>query len=685
MDLSTFRQLGTVRIVFTTRGCAFTAHRGYAYISAYCSSLTIQTSLCTGQDSAVLTAPPGFKAYNWSSGGVPIDTTQSITVPSATGITYNCVLHAYNGCSVSLNDTLSYTQILANFESGISCQNQLTQFTDKTSINQNAVVNWKWTFGDGSPDLIGVQNPTHTYINTGTYDVQLVAYSTEGCKDSITKQITVNPQPAITITGITDICTGYSATYSTEPGQSNYDWRVLTGGTITGGQNTKSITVLWNSPGNQTVEVNYANSYRCSASDYQVLPVTVHQSPSPSVLGNNVVCLNSIQTYTTEQNMTNYQWAVTGGTIIGKVDTAKVNVQWTSLGIQTISLNYVDANGCTLLNPVTRNVTVNPLPAPTITGNTAVCNNSTGNIYTTETGMTAYTWVVTGGIITAGGTATDNTATVTWNIVGTESISVNYNDANGCTAANPTVHNVLVTPLPDVIANPPTLAICSGFTADILLTSSVPSTTFAWNVPVLPPGVTMTVTSGTGDIHQIINNANTTPAVVNFSIMPTAGGCSALSPTIYPVTVNPLPIPTVSGTQSVCFNSTHAYSTEASMIGYSWTVSGGTIVSGATTNTINVHWTSSGLQTITINYLNQYGCTAVNPTSYNVTVNSLPVPTISGSNNVCNQSTGNVYTTETGMTAYTWVITGGIITAGGTATDNTATVTWNTVGVSPFR
>jgi uncharacterized protein (TIGR02145 family) len=454
----------------------------------------------------------------------------------------------------------------------------------------------------------------------------------------------------------------------------------LTGGTITGGQNTKSITVLWNSPGNQTVEVNYANSYRCSASDYQVLPVTVHQSPSPSVLGNNVVCLNSIQTYTTEQNMTNYQWAVTGGTIIGKVDTAKVNVQWTSLGIQTISLNYVDANGCTLLNPVTRNVTVNPLPAPTITGNTAVCNNSTGNIYTTETGMTAYTWVVTGGIITAGGTATDNTATVTWNTVGTESISVNYNDANGCTAANPTVHNVLVTPLPDVIANPPTLAICSGFTADILLTSSVPSTTFAWNVPVLPPGVTMTVTSGTGDIHQIINNANTTPAVVNFSIMPTAGGCSALSPTIYPVTMNPLPIPTVSGPTSVCFNSTQTYTTEGSMTGYSWTVSGGTIVSGPTTNTINVHWTSAGPQTITINYLNQYVCTAVNSTSYNVTVNPLPVPTISGSNNVCNQSTGNVYATETGMTAYTWVITGGIITAGGTATDNTATVTWNTVG-----
>ena len=98
-----------------------------------------------------------------------MDTTQSITVPSQTGVVYTCVLHAWNGCSVSMNDTLSYTLIQAGFTENLSCQNQPTQFTDKSSVNQNAIVNWKWNFGDGTPVVNGVQNPVHTYANTGTF------------------------------------------------------------------------------------------------------------------------------------------------------------------------------------------------------------------------------------------------------------------------------------------------------------------------------------------------------------------------------------------------------------------------------------------------------------------------------------------------------------------------------------
>jgi len=40
-------------------------------------------------------------------------------------------------------------------------------------------------------------------------------------------------------------------------------------------------------------------------------------------------------------------------------------------------------------------ITENPLPTPTINPNIAVCANSTGNVYTTEAGMTNYLWSVT--------------------------------------------------------------------------------------------------------------------------------------------------------------------------------------------------------------------------------------------------------------------------------------------------
>ncbi|MBK8952681.1 MAG: T9SS type A sorting domain-containing protein [Chitinophagaceae bacterium] len=64
-----------------------------------------------------------------------------------------------------------------------------------------------------------------------------------------------------------------------------------------------------------------------------------------------------------------------------------------------------------------------------------------------------------------------------------------------------------------------------------------------------------------------------------------------------------------------------------------------------------------------------------------VTVLPLPVPIIAGPASVCIGSAGNIYTTEPGKTGYVWTISGGgSITSGGTSTDNTVTVTWNTAG-----
>ncbi len=59
----------------------------------------------------------------------------------------------------------------------------------------------------------------------------------------------------------------------------------------------------------------------------------------------------------------------------------------------------------------------------------------------------------------------------------------------------------------------------------------------------------------------------------------------------------------------------------------------------------------------------------------------LPTPAITGPANVCQGSSGNVYTTEAGKTNYTWIVSaGGNITSGGGSTDNTATITWMSPG-----
>ncbi len=78
-------------------------------------------------------------------------------------------------------------------------------------------------------------------------------------------------------------------------------------------------------------------------------------------------------------------------------------------------------------------MTVYPLPVPLLTGTTAVCTDAI-EIYSTDAGNSGYTWNVTGGTISAGGTATDATATITWSTIGDQTVSVNYTNVNGCTA-----------------------------------------------------------------------------------------------------------------------------------------------------------------------------------------------------------------------------------------------------------
>ncbi len=109
-------------------------------------------------------------------------------------------------------------------------------------------------------------------------------------------------------------------------------------------------------------------------------------------------------------------------------------------------------------------VTVHQRPVPVISGPNITCAG-TGKVYTTSSGKTNYQWNVSaGGVITSGGSPTDNTITVTWNTIGTQHVYINYTDTNGCDASTPTDYNVMVTSSPavDVTITPSANPICAG-------------------------------------------------------------------------------------------------------------------------------------------------------------------------------------------------------------------------------
>ncbi len=606
-----------------------------------------------------------------------------------------------NGCTgfpVSFNVTVRPTPTATIAGGATVCQNSAPpnivisnpmNLTVTVTYNINGSGSYNVNIPANSNVSIGV--PTN---NPGTFHYNLVSIQYLNseppiCSTPITGTATINvvAQPVPVITGPTNICaetTGH--VYTTEAGMTNYTWVVSAGGTITagGGTNNNTVTVTWNTGGAQNVSVLYTNASGCVASTPTVFPVNVYPLPIPTITGSTSACVGSInRVYSTQPGMTNYQWTVSaGGTITagGTATSNSVTVTWTTVGPQTITVNYRNANGCTASAPTVKPITVTPLPVPVITGPTVMCAGSTGNVYTTEAGMSGYVWTVSaGGTITAGGTSNSNTATIRWNTAGPQTVRVSYTNLDGCTPAMPTVYPVTVNPRPVPTLAGPT-SVCVGSAGNVY-TTEAGMNNYTWTIAA---GGTITAGGGASDNSVTITWTTTGAKTVRVNYAD-ANGCTAASPTTLNVTSNALPTPAIAGLISACVGSSVTYTTVSGMSNYAWAVSaGGTITAGGTStdHEVTVTWNTAGPQTVSLNYTNLNGCSAINPSVRNVTVNPEPTPTfINPALNGCTGSAGVIYTTQAGMTGYSWSVTGGTITAGGSGTDNTATVVWNTTGV----
>jgi hypothetical protein len=222
--------------------------------------------------------------------------------------------------------------------------------------------------------------------------------------------------------------------------------------------------------------------------------------------------------------------------------------------------------------------------------------------------------------------------------------------------------------------------VCSGetvvYTAIPMNGGSNPS--FQWKVN----GLSMGPNSPVFSYIPVENDAITcilTSSLANVSGNPATSNAVTM-------TINPLPEPTIAGSSSVCMGSAGVtYSTEAGMSGYTWNVSsGGQIVSGEGTAGVTVNWSGTGIQTISVTYANNGGCSAQSPGTLNVTVTGTPGPSgiISGPALACVGTQGLVYTVGPllNATSYQWTLPPGVIITGGAGT-NSITVNFP---ASPF-
>ncbi|MDH5367434.1 MAG: T9SS type A sorting domain-containing protein [Cyclobacteriaceae bacterium] len=137
--------------------------------------------------------------------------------------------------------------------------------------------------------------------------------------------------------------------------------------------------------------------------------------------------------------------------------------------------------------------------------------------------------------------------------------------------------------------------------------------------------------------------------------------------------------PTISGNTEVCTSDTGSAYTVIGADTYTWTIIGGTLITGQGTNSITVDWGSTG-QVGSVSVVASNGCTIGATQTLSVNINSIAPTAIAGKIYVSELTLGEAYsvTAQTGY-IYTWTITGGTQASGGTT--NSITVDWGTAGV----
>ncbi|MGI4020409.1 MAG: PKD domain-containing protein [Janthinobacterium lividum] len=115
-----------------------------------------------------------------------------------------------NGCTSVLDSQKIhiYAKPVGKFMvSNPNCVTKEITFTDQSISSEGNILQWVWTFGDGSKQIQTSNAPfQHTYKAIGNYNVQLITYSNFGChSDPVIIPVVVHPQPVPNF-AIPEIC-----------------------------------------------------------------------------------------------------------------------------------------------------------------------------------------------------------------------------------------------------------------------------------------------------------------------------------------------------------------------------------------------------------------------------------------------------------------------------------------------
>jgi len=481
--------------------------------------------------------------YQWQASG-STEITEGLSIPApiqTTNYTVTVSPVAWEGYDFVPNIPICgfVTQITVNVTDApeVSIEGETTA-CENVILTASGGIAYAWS-GGVTPD-----EDTNTFNLSGTYTVTV--YGDNGCFTTHEITVTVNPLPTPNISGNTEFCAGGSTELDAGEDYTAYLWS----------DDSDEQTLIVTVAGTYSVTVTDDNDCTASSS----VTVTVNPLPAPNITGNTEFCEGGSTELDAGGGYTTYLWSdnSNGQTLIVAV-------------AGTYTVTVTDGNGCSTTDDIT--VTVKPLPAPNITGNTEFCEGGSTEL-DAGGGYTTYLW-------------SDDSNGQTLNVIAEGNYSVTVTDENDCSATDQVTVTENQLPTPNITGN---TEFCAGGSTE--LDAGGGYTTYLWSDD--SNGQTLIVAEA-GTYTVTVTDAN---------------GCTATDEIT--VTVNPLPDADAGNDKAICLGDNINLTATGGII-YQWN-------NGAFGSTITVSPVATTTYTVTVTDVN--GCT--DSDSVTITVNPLP-------------------------------------------------------------
>lgn len=392
----------------------------------------------------------GNLTFQWNFGN---GNSSTATNPSATYVnpgTYTVTLTVSNGSQTDTEVKTGYITVFEkptpDFSSSVTqgCFPLSVDFSDLSIPGSSGIESWYWDFGDGN--ISTQQNPTHTYLNAGTYDVTLLLIDSNNCQDDVTfsDYITVSSNFP------TADFSGNPLFGCNPPTQVNFVNNSSGNGTLTyswnfgNGQNSSQTNPshTYTDAGLYDVTLTVTDQIGCIDSLVRSGYVNVVDSVNVDFLSSTInACVGQNVSFFDNSTATpiSWQWDFGDG---GTANTQNPGHVYNTPGTYTVSLMADYVGSCSGTEIKTAYITVSDVPVPSFT----VDNNSgchipfTANFTNTTTGGNTYIWD-----FGDGQTSNDVDPSHDYGAPGSYTVSLTAINSSGCSVTQTETDFIIVT------------------------------------------------------------------------------------------------------------------------------------------------------------------------------------------------------------------------------------------------